>query len=381
MKAKLKRLVSSRIFRLFGILIFIAVCMVTGSLIAYVEHESDPTEQAVIYFRAFIQRDYNKMYSCLKLNNAYYVDKEMYKQTMKNIRENMVIDSYKINEPKNENGMYIVTIECEDSQTETSQDFIVYLTSKKDKYQIVPEYYINIDKMMVNNFSVIVSKDDSLELNGKKITEDIADVTVSDSSSTYTFKYILNGEYKVSATNKFGAKNESVKLVKADTKVDLTKKEYTANDKYTKLITTSGEKFIDQFYKAVRARKPSRKKLMTCCSDNKKVENKVKKLVEQSQEIVYWPEKEDINDYDVITMDMSDLKHSIEYNSDRKEYTVDYNYSYKYVSETGTALYSSYVESLSGKCTVALTLTYSIEEENIVLTDIKMSNKNKKDGN
>lgn len=380
MRAKLKKLVGSRIFRLFGILVFIAVCMGIGSIMAYIEHESDPTEKAVVYFRAFVQRDYDKMYDCLELDSTYYVNKEMYKQTMKNIRENMVIDSYEINEPETKNGMDTITIECEDSQTQTTQDFVVYVTSIRDKFQIVPDYYINIDNMMVNDFSVIIPKGDSLELNGEKITDDMAEVTDGENSLSYTFTHILNGQYKVSATNKYCAKNEDIKLTKADTKVDLTKKEYTSNDKYTKLITDSGEKIIDQFYKAARARKPSREKLMKCIPDDKKLKKQVKNLVKKSQDVVYWPEVENIDNYKVITMDMSELEHSIKYDSDKEKFIVVYNYSYKYVSETETELFSSYVERLSGKCTVSLTLTYGISEENIVLTDIKMTNKNKKDG-
>lgn len=104
MKEKLKKIRKSRIFSLMKILIFIAICIGAGSVIAYIEHESDPTEQAVVYFRAFVQKDYEKMYDCVDQESGYYLNKEMYVNTAKKMRESMMIDSYNIKEPTEENG-------------------------------------------------------------------------------------------------------------------------------------------------------------------------------------------------------------------------------------------------------------------------------------
>ena len=55
MEQILKKIYKSRIFGLISILFFIAVCMGIGAFAAYVKHVSNPTEQAVTYFRAFMQ--------------------------------------------------------------------------------------------------------------------------------------------------------------------------------------------------------------------------------------------------------------------------------------------------------------------------------------
>ena len=38
---------------------------------------------------------------------------------MQKTRESMTIDSYKINDPRKEDGQYVVTIECTDDETDS----------------------------------------------------------------------------------------------------------------------------------------------------------------------------------------------------------------------------------------------------------------------
>lgn len=382
MKDKIRKIIKSRIFTLFGILLFIAVCMAAGSLIAFVQHESDPAEQAVAYFRAFVQQDYDKMYSCLKIEDGSYIDKSMYTAEIKKIRENMVIDSYDIQETEKKDGMKQVTIRCTDNETKESQDFVVKFTEKRNGFQIIPDYYINMDDMMVKNFSVVLPKNNKLELNGTEITDKSADISSDEKGNlVYSIKGILKGQYKIAATNQYYAVIQNANMTKNDTKIDLTGEDYIANDKYTKLVSESGENVIEQFYKAVRDRKPSYKKLLSCFDNNKKLIAKVEQAVSDSQEIVYWPDRKNIDSYKVIEMKMSKLKSSdIKYNPGKKTYEITYSYSYEYVSSTDTALYTSYVYHLSGTCKSTMKLTYMLNGDDIVLTNIKVTNKNKKDG-
>ena len=91
MKEVLKKIQKSRIFSLICILLFIGVCFGIGSLIAYIQHEADPTDMAVTYFRAFVQQDYDKMYECLYTDDGYYIDKNIYTAEMKKIRKDYTI--------------------------------------------------------------------------------------------------------------------------------------------------------------------------------------------------------------------------------------------------------------------------------------------------
>ncbi len=379
MKVKIKGILKSRIVTLLGILLFIAVCIGTGSLLAYIEHESDPTEQAVIYFRAFIQQDYETMYECIDRENGYYVNKDLYISQMKQVRQNMVIDTYEIKEPEKENGKIVVAIECTDTDADTTQEMKIYLNKKRKGLQIVPDYSINVDLMMVDNFSVVISEGNSLELNGEEITDNMADITTDkEGNITYNFDAAINGQYNVSATNDYYAVTQEIHLTEKDTKVDLTGENYTANEKYTQLLTDHGEQLIKQFYRAVRNRRPSYKKLIANCEENNRLIKKMQKLVERSEEVVYWPETRNIENYNVIEMKMSTLKNTIKYDPDTKQYIVTYRYNYRYTSSTDTALYTSYVDTFSGRCRTTMTLTYSLENDNVVLSDISIKNRNNK---
>ena len=96
MKEILKKFKKSRIFSLICILLFIGICFGIGASIAYVQHEANPTDEAVKYFRAFAQQDYEKMYECLYQEKGYYIEKDMYVKEMKNLRERYTLESYDI---------------------------------------------------------------------------------------------------------------------------------------------------------------------------------------------------------------------------------------------------------------------------------------------
>lgn len=377
MKEKLKKIRSSRIVSFIFILVFIAICMGIGAAFAYIDHESDPTEVAVQYFRAFVQQDYDTMYDCLTKKEGYYISKKMYIDSMKKMRQEYVIDSYEILDADEERGKQYITIKCKNSGTNENRDFIVYVDSVRNGVNIIPEYSVNIDSMIVKKFSVIIPNGNRLELNSEIIKEDMVDVSAGENDTkVYKFEGLLFGNYKVSATNKYYAMNDNISLKKSGVEIDMTKKSYTASDEYSSKITGHGNKVIGQFYKAVRGREPKRSKLLTCFENNKKLRKKVQSLVEQSEEIVYWPETKNIDNYKVIDMNIKGLKHNLAYNAKRKVYTLKYTYNYDYVASTETALYTSYMYRISGKCKSEMTLSYSRKGDDISLTDIKLKNKN-----
>lgn len=377
MKDRIKRILRSRIFSLISILIFISVCLGIGSLIAYIQHESDPTDVAAVYFRAFVGQDYNKMYDCIYREDGYYLDKTLYINSMKKVRKEYVIDSYEIKESEKKEGKRSVTVVCKNEAEDKSRDFVINMVSKRKGLHIIPEFYVDVSQMVAKNFSVVIPKGNILELNGTKITDKTVDVTEKGKNNIYNLSGVFLGKYKISATNDAYAVVKNITVENSNTKVDLTNQQYTANDKYTKLINTSGEKILDSFYKAVRARNPKSSKLIKIFR-GKKLISKVQKLVEESQEIVYWKEKKNIENYKVIDMSIKNLKSSITYNDKTNVYTLIYDYSYDYVSSTDTALYTSYVYRLSGKCNSQMTIEYTADKDKVIVKDIKIKNKNKK---
>lgn len=377
MKEVLKKIQKSRIFSLICILLFIGVCFGIGSLIAYIQHEADPTDMAVTYFRAFVQQDYDKMYECLYTDDGYYIDKNIYTTEMKKIRKDYTIDSYEIKEPERKDGRKFVTVKCTDDAAKKVKDFVIWIESARTGIQIVPDYYVELENMMAKGIDITIPKTDKLEINGNVINKKTAQITESKDNNIYHLERILTGKYTISAANDIYARNKTLSIRGEDVKIDMTKEPLTANEEYGKRIISHGKKIINQFYKAVRNRDEKSPALLKMFA-SKKLKNKVSAAVEKSEEIIFWPEKRNAALYKVLDMKINNLKTAISYNQSDKNYVLTCTYKYKYVSSTDTSLANSYVDKISGTCTSRLTLTYKADGNKLTVKDIRMSNKNKK---
>lgn len=377
MKEILKKFKKSRIFSLICILLFIGICFGIGASIAYVQHEANPTDEAVKYFRAFAQQDYEKMYECLYQEKGYYIEKDMYVKEMKNLRERYTIDSYDIKEPATKGGKQSVTVKCKNETSNETKEFVVYIKSVRHGIQMIPDYYVDIENMMAKEVDITIPKNDKLQLNGNLIDKNTTEIEEEKDNSKYHFTGILEGKYNVSASNDIYARNKTITVGGENVEIDLSKEKLTANEKYTKLITNNGKKIINQFYKATRNRDAKNKTLQKMFA-SKKTRKKVSKLVEESQDIIFWPEKRNVDSFKVLDMKIKDLKNTISYDKKYKHYTIVYTYKYKYVSSTDTSLANSYVDKISGTCSCTLTLVYSADGNKLTIEDVKLKNHNKK---
>ena len=55
-------------------------------------------------------------------------------------------------------------------ETGKTKDFVVKITSKRKGLNIVPDFYVNIDDILTNNFQVTLPAGNELQLNGITIT-------------------------------------------------------------------------------------------------------------------------------------------------------------------------------------------------------------------
>lgn len=371
-----KKIRKSRIFSLFQILFFIGMCFAIGAGAAYIKHKSDPTDKAVYYFRAFLENDYDEMYQYVEKEEGQYIDKDMYISIIKKIRQNIKIDSYEILEPKKDGDKYEVNVMCTDLDNNTKEKFIVRLVKKRKGLQIIPDYNIDVSEMLVNDLRIEVPSGFKLLLNNKEVTKEQVEVNSENKKDVYEIKSIINGEYTIAAQDKYSALKLTKKIVKDGETIKLSGDKYTASNKYEELIVKKSEKFIENFNSAVRSRNPERKKLLELVKKN--IRGKVSQYVLESQDIVYWPEIRNIDDYSVSKMELTPLKKDIIYNKKLNNYTAIYKYNYDYTSETETSLYNSYVYSLSGNCKTTLKLTYEIKGEKVVISNISIENENTK---
>lgn len=369
-----KKIRKSRIYSLIKILLLIVVCFIIGASAAFVNHESDPTDEALEYFESFIQEDYEKMYSMLEIPEDKYIDKDLYIQNMKKIRSNITIDTYEIIDPVEEEDTFVVSFSCINLANDTSQNFVVRLKEKREGLQIIPDYQVSIEHMMIDNLVIEIPTGFDLLLNGKSVV-DAANVTSENKKDIYTISGLIGGTYTIEAAQGPKALVETVDVVKNDTLVKLKGNDYTASNKYGSQIKTASQNFITEFYEAVKSRNPEKKSLHKILG-NDELKTQVSQLVLESQEIVYWPDIRTIADYNVSQLELSPFDISIVYNEKQNQYNVTYKYSYDYKAETSTTLYNSYIYVLTGTCTTSLNMTYDIVEDGVVLKDITMENDN-----
>jgi hypothetical protein len=377
MKNIIKKIKKSRLFSLLCILVFIGVCLGTGSLIAYIQHEADPTDVAAQYFRAFVQGNYDKMYECLNKEEGYYMDKSVYEGKMTKLRNKYSIDSYEIKEPQKKDGLYYIDVVCTGTDKK-DKIFTVAVKPVRHGISIVPDYYVDISDIISKKVTITIPEGNSLMFNGTTINKDTVEVDKGENDSlVYIISGVIRGKYKISATNDAYAMNKTIKIKDKEINVDLTKIKPTASEKYSKLINKSGDKLIESFYDGVRSKNPTKKKLMKMFESNK-LKKKISKLVKLSEDIVFWPEKGESSKFKIIDMNIKKLKTNISYNIEEKKYTLTYRYVYNYVTSTDTSLTNSYVYSFSGKCKSTMTIVYKVKKGKVVITDIGLKNKNKK---
>ncbi|RGG67263.1 NTF2-like N-terminal transpeptidase domain-containing protein [Eubacterium sp. AF17-7] len=377
----IKKIINSNIVRLIGALLFLTVCAVIGAGLSYVNYESNPTDEAVAYFKAFLAQDYDTIYGLVNQPKNTYINKTAYTDRVKKIRESIVIDSYEISEPYKENGKKTVDIICNNETTETNQTIKLVFDEVKHGMQIIPDYKVDISKMLVKNVNFVVPTGDALYINGEVVTKDMAKVTTdaNTNTDTYHFDKILYGAYDANAINRYSQIDLKPEIIQEGTTINFDATAYHANLEFEEKIKANADNMITQFYVNAREKKGNNKELKAYFANDKKLQKKVDKYLKETEEVLYWPETKNIDKYSVVSFEPGEMKHQSVYNNDNT-FTVTYDFVYTYVSSTDTAIYTSYVYSIGGSCKTKMTLTYTLnEDQTLTLTDIKVKNKNQKE--
>ena len=378
-KKILSKLYKSRLFDFVLVFGFIGICFAVGGSAAYIHHEDNPTDEAIAYFRSFIQSDFDNMYKYLDQDDGY-INKQEYVNRMKLIRRSIPIDNYKIKDTVTKNGHKTVIIECRDEVEDDTQNFVIVFNAKRRGIQIIPDYKVNIDSLMIKNYKAVISKGDFLELNNERIPEDKVEITEDKNGNlVYTFDKIITGNYRVEASNKYGCQVKNEKIIKDNITTDVTGQTSIANDEYTEKITNVGNVVLNYFYKDVRKKIKKDKSIYKWFKNKKKAKKKIDKMLKKSNKIVLWPGTKNLKKYNVSYLKLNKTSQGIKFYKNKQtfRYTINYNYNYK--STIKTALYNSYVYKMSGKCKCQMILDFCLMNDRPVLIDIKLKNKNKKD--
>lgn len=257
----------------------------------------------------------------------------------------------KFSEPYKENGKKTVDIICNNETTETNQTIKLVFDEVKHGMQIIPDYKVDISKMLVKNVNFVVPTGDALYINGEVVTKDMAKVTTdaNTNTDTYHFDKILYGAYDANAINRYSQIDLKPEILQEGTTINFDATAYHANLEFEEKIKANADNMITQFYVNAREKKGNNKELKAYFANDKKLQKKVDKYLKETEEVLYWPETKNIDKYSVVSFEPGEMKHQSVYNNDNT-FTVTYDFTYTYVSSTDTAIYTSYVYSIGGSC-------------------------------
>lgn len=367
-----KKFRKTRVYSLCRVLLFICVCVGIGMGAAYIHHESDPTETAVQYFRAFMQQDYKTAKTLLDTTEGCYVNLSRLADILSKQKEKLDVQHYEIKEPKKEDGKWLVIFKCKSDETKKTTDFKVYLNKHYEGISLIPVFKVNINDLITKDYQVTIPEDDRLKINGEKVNPDEVRVNQNnDGTKTYIFPQILKGKYVVSCENSYGAFGKKININNANIKTNYAKAKYKANEKYQKEIDEKIESILQQYYSAVRKKQPKFDALTDLFP--KDLSKTVQKSVKKSMNDIFDKEKD--GDYELTEIDISNQKCDSTYNKENNTFEIEYSYQFNYTCQTKISLINSYTESYSGKFRSAMKLTFKIEGDKLEIKDFTVSNK------
>lgn len=399
---KKKSIFNSNIFRLFVALLVLAGCAGLGAGIAILEDKSDPTSYVGGYFGKFLMQDYEGMYEYVDVEGAC-VPKTSFVNFMSNLRSEHNVGEYEFGELVKSGERFLLPITYADGETGEEKVFNVYLIKHREDWkQLVADWRVSIDEYMVSDYSVEVPRGMQLEIDGAIVDKSVAGVgtagdyvnlgegetlqitpaseSAEDRKTDIIHIYkILKGEHKARAVTDYTQIAKDVKVVFNRQKEVMEESEIKVRDEYLTQIDKNSSEMIHEFYELVRNKKKSSEKLLSYFVADENVINNLKKTVKKNQEVMYWPDKEDIDDYKLQECNFSELQYTAEYVGDGK-YKVVYKFSYEYMLMTETTLQSSYVYSISGKCNTTMEITCAVIDGQVKISGLSVKNDNKKVG-
>ncbi len=373
MKQVIKKIVKSRVFSVVKVLLFVLVCGTIGATAAYIHHESDPTEVAVEYFKAFMKQDYKAMKGLIDVSEDSYLDEKVLGSIIAEQKQDLNVDRYEVLDPTTEDGKDLVVIECSNEETGAKKKFKIYLNSHRNGLSLKPSYKVDFSKYLIDDYTITIPKSDTLQLNGVEVKEEMAEET-KEGNKEYHFEQVLKGEYNICSQNQYGLYNKKVEVKEQGTKIQLKKLQYSAKPEYKEKVEEAFNAMFLQYYAAVRKKKAGDKEYLNLFE--KAGRKQAKKAVSSSIKTFFNEEQQ--KKYEIGTMDISDLKTTVAYNKEKKRFDIVATYKINYECTTAVSLINSYTENYSGKCLTTMKATIAADQKEYKIKEITVKNKKKK---
>ncbi len=394
---KKKSIFDNNFIRLLIALFVLACCAGLGAGIAVVEEKSDPTGYVAEYFGKFLVKDFEGMYKYVDVGeNA--IAKDDFIKMMSDLKSQTNVGKYEFTDPVKKGDRYLVKVKYEDAGTEEKKTFDIYLyknggvagnffakwtVSARD--YVVEEFFVKIPASMKAQFdgkdideSLVCNADNAIRnAKGEIIVLSPKDSEDLKSTKTYRLTDIVMGSHDVYVYSDYMEMGRSVDIFESGKIAGFAEAQASIKKQNLEAMEKSSVELIKEYYEAVRNRKSTTKKLLSYFVDDKKLKKKLARYTEDSQKLVFWPGTRNIDDYSLVGLNFSDLKHEVTYKGNGL-YSVVYTYSYNYLSSTDTSVSTSYIFELEGTVNSTMTLTYKVVGDKLLVSDFSLINKNKK---
>lgn len=209
-----KKPISKKTKILVGV-IAVVVAALVGTYF-YLSSLFTPEKIALKYFKAYANKDANKICSIIKLDDSEFVSKDLLKKALKD-EEKIELENYTIEKDTSSQLAKAFGVKNDDNLSKTIK--IKYITkgsskeyyktikltkSKNKKYLFFDNWIVDSSDLIAKDYSISVPKDSKPSIDGVEIKDKYKQDTYSSYSDTYKIPSILKGSHKVTTKLKSG---------------------------------------------------------------------------------------------------------------------------------------------------------------------------------
>lgn len=204
--AKEKKPMSTGKKVLIGCILVVVAALVAGYM--FIANSLKPDKIALKYFKAYANKDAEKVYDVLSVNDSEFVSKKLLTESFKN-EEKVKLANYSVEKTtKSDNGLSAsVTIKYVEEGSSKEKTETVRLTKNKNKkYLFFDNWSVDSSALVVEDYNISVPVDSKASINGVEIKDKYKKDSYSSYYDSYTIPSILKGDYEIVAELKSGIK-------------------------------------------------------------------------------------------------------------------------------------------------------------------------------
>lgn len=199
---------------LIGCILVVVAALVAGYM--FVSNSLKPDKIALKYFKAYANKDADKLCDVISLNDSEFVSKKLIKESFKN-EEKIKLANYSVEKTeKSTNGLSArVTIKyVEDGSSKEKTQTVKLTKNKNKKYLFFDNWVVDSSELIVEDYNISVPKDAKVSINGVEIKDKYKNDSSSSYYDSYTIPSILKGEYEIVADLTSGIKLSGKSTIK-----------------------------------------------------------------------------------------------------------------------------------------------------------------------